>query len=189
MQFSADISPDDQRDFIAFLDERYAEENGGSQDRDPESARESVLALLAAVAFVGFAPYLIYSKGLDHWIQHPIYFTVLVIGLLFACLGLAVSWEHRRWDGDRLDHSALREGFNLGRARFDLRPEGLTVTFGLVRNFYAWEGFRDFGEGPDTFYLVFTKRDNIIVPKRAFTDEAAGESFKDLVASRIGDRK
>jgi hypothetical protein len=192
MQCSADISPDDQRDYIDFLD-LASEEEVHAEDRADWSAREGVLTLLAVVAFVGFIGHLLYSKGLDHWIQHPIYLAVLVTGLLFACLCFGVTWEQRemrwRWDGDRLDHTALREGFNLGQARFDLRPEGLGVTFDVVRNCYAWQGFQSFGEGPNAFYLMFTKGDDIIVPKRAFMDEAARESFKEFAVSRIGDRK
>ncbi len=192
MQFSADILPDDHRNFI-HVGEPDAEEEDGPEDWADWSTREWILNVSMAVCLFGGGGYVLYRKGLDYWIQHPALTTGCVILFLLFSLSLAVNFEARlgRWrrDYDRLDHTALRDGFNLGEARFDLRPEGLGVTFALVRNLYAWQGFQAFNEGSDAFYLMFTEGDNIIVPKRAFRDEAARERFKDLVATRVGGGK
>lgn len=204
MQFSAEITRDDYRNYFDFIGSESFDliesptDQNELEDRAAELSRRRLFEILTlglvAPATIGVLIFniVIFTPRLDFWVQNPGVATIngaMLLFLVFAWIEGLEMFFRRCWGGDEIERSTLRDGFNLGHVGFDLQPEEICITFALIQDSYAWRGLDRFEDGPDAFYLFPGGSDGIIVPKRTFADESARDQFREFAVSRIGDRK
>jgi len=87
---------------------------------------------------------------------------------------------------DSIDKSLLRDGLNTGPARFEVLSDGLRITLPLEEEQFVWSAFQGIRESDNILALMLDDSSGVIVPKRAFGDDAAFRRFKSLAEREIG---
>jgi hypothetical protein len=145
-------------------------------------------SLLGWVLFLGLAVMLFFVlKGNVHSKQRAprppmsaweLYeqFKVLVwlggFGVLWAAVYVWAKWALRRqFEREPTWHAAQR---------LDVTPEGVTHASATARTQYSWDAFRAFGESANLFLMYTGEAFFVVVPKRAFRDQADADAFREF---------
>ncbi len=209
MQISARIGPDDIRDFVVFV--RYRDRTAASRfiaflgniwDRYFSSlagfwfSYSMVLGMLAFVATLGWA---LYQGAGDILWQDPVLMALVLIGILLLPVGYTwlrgnhqlqrkIENQNEARGGDAVDETLMRDGIDIGKARFEFDDDGVRATFSLLEEFFTWEAFQQLEETESNFLLMIDRGSALIVPKRAFSGSKGQQGFRTLVQSRMAAR-
>jgi len=192
MQGSARISADDFREFLELV------VAPGKRRRQARFANLTVLSgsltMLVGLAGFGWALGLVvYHGALDELLRRPDLLVLAVIGVLLV--PVAIMWLRGmgRLRGqikveikDPLDETALRDGVNIGKMRFEFDDDGIRTSHDLVQESLSWDAFQGLEETEQNFFLMIDAGSAVIVPKEVFSGTRSLEAFKAFVRSRIG---
>ena len=194
MQISTEITVDDHREFI------HRVFNEGREGRNAGWLRWELW--LAAIFVI--VPVLFFFRSLASGLWHGGLVAVLMaepVLLFYVLLGLVLTVVvvfYLRWIGrmrrdlkavskdEAIDEAGLREGINLGPARFDADEAGIQVAVAESQSRYAWRAFREFMETKRNFYLMIDRGSMLIVPKRG-VDDALLSEFRTLVSCHVAE--
>lgn len=193
MQLSVEILADDIRDFLDFL-------SGPGRQRFIAGIVTSVWVILLLVILVAFTQFVrsfgyaiesgvILDVLLHHWVLLAAILAVLLMPITFVFLRHGVRQLSELLKvvnkGD-LDQSVLRDGFFVGDACLEYDERGFKSSYALAEESYTWKAFERLAETERSLFLMIDDRSGLIVPKRAFPDEAAMNEFRAFAESRIG---
>lgn len=192
MQINTQISAEDHREFANAVD--------GVSRQKRAAGRASVILvavslflILAVVGFTVSLARLTYHGSLDVLLNSPVLVVLIVIGLLL--LPVAFAWLRgssrlrrnlKAAAAGEIDETCLRDGLNIGVARFELDDDSFHVTFELVQETLPWSMFQTLRETKGLLCLMIDKGSGYIVPKRAFDSNEALRDFKAMVTLRTG---
>lgn len=189
MQLSAEILPEDYRNFHLAFSGRYR-----------LSSRVSFLVLLVVgplAAFMGlqflFHLAMILGDGEGGMLLGNTFLLVaVVIGLLSAPVALAYLIDLRpllaslmRSSRSEVDPAVLKAGVNVGPSHYAFGPDGVTVTMDLHEETYDWSAFTRLAETEALFCLMLGKDRALLFPKRSFEDETRLDDFRQHVQDKV----
>lgn len=187
MEISAQVSPDDIRDFFDRLD--------GPGKRKLHAGFANIILLLGAIFLLGLLSEVGWAIG--EQIYRGISDKLLLISAVFGLFLVAwtIVWFRGAWrmkrevrDGVKnvIDETALQDGMNFGETRFSFDNDGIRLSRALVQASYTWGAFQGLEEFEKNFFLMIHKGSALIVPRTAFSGGDSVDAFKAFVGSRIG---
>jgi hypothetical protein len=197
VKISANITPDDYRDFLLSLGALFP------------GKFATAVALLSVIGTVAFLIVSIVSLAVILWaiafqnygatlvailLEQPYLLASLL--LIIPALIIAVLWLRwvYRFQGKArqqskeglLDPSYLRDGINVGDAEFNFDDREVSITLKLVHETYAWRAFRMLRETDKSLLLMIDEGSGLIIPKRAVGNGDALRKLTRFIKSRIG---
>ena len=152
------------------------------------------LAIIGAMgAFFYTAAKTLMDAGLAGLIAHPSKLLLIGAGLVL-CLAAVVVLIYRRkmlqiiWKmNDKPDISELdlREGLNLGPARFTLSDKSVRVEMPLDSDEISWSAFSHFREAANGIMLMFNRTNGMVVPSGHLIAVGEYEAALSLVSTHV----
>ena len=152
------------------------------------------LAVLGAMgAFFYAAVVAVMKKGLAGTLAEPFTLFLISAGLVTCIAGLIVLAYKRNtlkliWKNSiepDIAEMDLREGLNLGPARYTLSDQGVRVEMPLDIDEIKWSAFINFRETANGLMLMFNRTHGMVVPKGQLVSDGAYPSAVAIVSGKL----
>lgn len=182
--------------------EHYREMFAAANPLNAKWAVWAITALLAALCiglvgamgtFFYAAVLVVMKKGLAGVIAEPTTLLLIGAGLLLTAAALFLMVHKRRalrfvWQlnsGPDISDMDLREGLNLGPARYTLSDQGIRVEMPLDTEEIKWSAFAHFRETANGIMLMFNRTNGMVMPTGQLVAAGTYDAACDIVSSQL----